>query len=253
MTNDQITLGLGGDVSFDSFVGGMQRFQYLVKALTDELGVSKSVNWSIHDLQAGSALVTVKGEAQNIADVESVVHAYERVGQALELGRPIPYSSNVAEPASSLTTLLSDGISYFRFQTVGADYTVSYNGRDDESAHPPVVPSIGSVEGRVQTLTERGSLRFTLFEYLRDRAVSCYLAEEQRELATDAWGKNVIVSGTVTRDRSTGRPLTIRRITDIREVSPERLRVDYRLARGALPHKPGAPMPEEIVRQLRDA
>ena len=61
MTNDQITLGLGGGVSFDSFVGGMQRFQNLVKALTDELGVSKSVTWSIHDLQSGSALVTVKG------------------------------------------------------------------------------------------------------------------------------------------------------------------------------------------------
>ena len=253
MTNDQITLGLGGGVSFDSFVGGMQRFQNLVKALTDELGVSKSVNWSIHDLQAGSALVTVKGEAENIADVECVVRAYERVGKALELGSPIPYSSRVAEPADSLTTLLNDGISYFRFQTIAAEYTVSYNARDGEFAHPPVVPSIGSVKGRVQTLTERGSLRFTLFEYLRDRAVSCYLAEEQRELATSFWGKNVIVSGTVTRDRSTGRPLTIRRITDIQPVTPERSGADYRWARGALPRKPNSPMPEEIVRRLRDA
>ena len=253
MTNDQITLGLGGDVSFDSFVGGMQRFQNLVKALTDELGVSKSVTWSIHDLQSGSALVTVKGEAENITDVERVVQAYESIGEALESRSPIPYSSKVTETVGNLSALLNDGISYFRLETIEEEYTISDKARSGEFTGPPVVASIGAVRGRVQTLTERKSLRFTLFDYLHDKAVYCYLTEKQRELASAAWGKSVIVSGNVTRDRWTGRPLTIRRITDIQILSVEGKEADYRLARGALPHKHGAPMPEEIVRRLRDA
>ena len=73
----------------------------------------------------------------------------------------------------------------------------------------------GGVTGRIQTLSSRGGLRFTLFDTLFDRAVSCYLAEGQEELMRDVWGRMAVVEGLVTRDRATGRPQVIRSVRGV--------------------------------------
>jgi hypothetical protein len=104
------------------------------------------------------------------------------------------------------------------------------------------------VRGRVQTLSSRGRLRFTLYDALYDKAVSCYLAEGQEDIMRDAWGHVALVEGWVTRDPATDRPLSIRgieRVTLLPEGDPH----GYRRARGAVL---GRELPEAIIRRLRD-
>ena len=112
--------------------------------------------------------------------------------------------------------------------------------------------ALGAVEGRVQTLTERKSLRFTLYDGLHDRAVSCYVREDQQEVMRDWWGKRAIVEGEVSRDIESGRPIAVRKITRVQVLS-EVERGSYLSARGVAPMKPGSPLPEEVIRWLRDA
>jgi hypothetical protein len=114
------------------------------------------------------------------------------------------------------------------------------------------MPVYGAIEGRIQTLTNRGSLRFTLYDTHNDKAVSCYVAEGQEDLLRDVWGRRALVEGRIRRDSQTGRPLTIR---DVRRIVPLPEPEPYRFyeARGILPLMPGEEMPEERIRRLRDA
>lgn len=112
--------------------------------------------------------------------------------------------------------------------------------------------TFGAIEGRVQTLTERKGLRFTLHDTLNDRAISCYLQEGQKELMRQAWGQRAIVEGEISRDTILGRPVAIRHITSTRIVS-ESEKGSYLKARGIAPRKPESPLPEVLIRQWRDA
>ena len=114
-------------------------------------------------------------------------------------------------------------------------------------------PAIGGVHGRIQTLTSRGGLRFTLYDTLYDRAVGCYLSEGQEEIMRDYWGQTAVVEGTVTRDPNSGRPLTVRHV---RNVTPVRQveRMAYLAARGAVKPLPNDQRrPEDLVSAARDA
>jgi hypothetical protein len=112
--------------------------------------------------------------------------------------------------------------------------------------------SLGAIEGRIQTLSNRKGLRFVVFDILNDRAVSCYLSEGQEDRMREIWGKRAIVEGEISREKETGRPLAIRHITDIK-VLEEIGRGGYLRARAIAPRKLGAPLAEVIIRQLRDA
>jgi len=110
----------------------------------------------------------------------------------------------------------------------------------------------GAVEGRVQTVTSRRGLRFTLYDSLYDHAVSCYLGEKQEELMRGVWGRRAVVEGWISRDPISGRPVAIRRIFNV-TVLPDVAPGSYEKARGALPYDPADVAPEERVRQVRDA
>ena len=114
------------------------------------------------------------------------------------------------------------------------------------------IAAYGAVEGRIQTLTTRRGLRFTLYDSLHDRAVSCHLREGQQETMRGLWDRCAVVQGRVSRDAITGRPIAIRNITKI-EPRPEARTGSYLEAREASPLRPGDPMPEDTLRKIRDA
>ena len=68
----------------------------------------------------------------------------------------------------------------------------------------------------------------------------------------EAWGRRARVSGRISRELSTGRPVVIRQILTV-EILEDIAPGSYRLARGAVQWNVGEKMPEEIIRQLRDA
>ena len=252
--SDTVTLELQGSVSLKQFAEAVARFQGLISALSAESKLK--VRWEVEHLVAGSATVTSRALPENgfvPERVEEVVSNYLEVGRALESHGTIPYPESVRKEARGIAEVLRTGVEAVRFETAESDATVREITPTTPSAPSASQPvrSYGGATGRVQTLTSRSELRFTLYDRLYNRAVSCYLGEGQEPTMREMWDKVATVEGLVTRDPLTGRPLTVRRvakITPLAEGAPQ----DYMNARAVLPLAPDDPSPEEAIRRLRN-
>ncbi len=252
MPNDTITLGLHGEVTLDAFASAVSGLSKLVSGLSEETHGAGGVRWEIEDLEVGSATATVKGvsPAANGA-VEQVVAAYLEVGEALAGGTTIPFSTKVRKPAEGLAQLVRDGVEAVRFETAEADALIR---SVPPKSQPPaeLAAAYGAVTGRVQTLTSRSRLRFTLFDTVNDRPVSCYLAEGAEGQARDIWDRTARVEGWVSRDPARGRPVSVRRITAV-EVLREPDPAGYQRARAVRPRPASILRAEDRIRLLRAA
>jgi hypothetical protein len=252
--NDTVTLALDGDIDLADFAEAVRRFNALIRALAKEEQATH-VRWLVSDLEVSSTIATARGVSENgmpadvvEGEVERVVSGYLRVGLSLKHGEQIPYSPVVAREAEAITKVLNGRVTTVRFETAEAEATITTLPAARQADLP--TPTYGAVEGRVQTLSSRGGLRFTLYDTFHDKAVSCYLVEGYEDVMRDAWGRRAVVEGRVTRDPVTGRPLAARGITRI-EILPEVKPGSYRDLRGISP-SPGL-SPEEAIRRLRDA
>jgi len=256
--SDTVTLELQGAVSLSEFSAAVARFEALIAALSVESDAA-GVEWRLDALEYSSAITTARGVSMNGAAperIDRVVRAYLEVGQALETGATIPFSLTVGQPARELASLLTgSGIEAIRFETADDEAIVR---QPPAFAMPATTPapsrtaSYGAVTGRIQTLTSRNALRFVIYDHIHDRAVSCYLVEGRQAMMRQMWDRLATVEGWITRDPESGRPLTVRRVSDITplpEVEPD----GYKRARGALPRGPDEPLPEVLTRRLRDA
>jgi hypothetical protein len=90
----------------------------------------------------------------------------------------------------------------------------------------------GSIEGRLQVVSERRGLQIVVYEPLWDKPVRCHLNDEQAAVALQNFGKRVEVTGLV-RYRGDGTPVSI----DVEEIVPFPAREDipgYRAVHGIL-------------------
>lgn len=252
-----ITLVLEGDVSIELFAQAIDGFRDLVDALSEEVGATP-VTWVVTDLSIGSTSMTVRAETERPEAAWRVVGAYGQVGGALARRAPVPFGERTAGPARTITSVINGRVSSVRFETeddialVSAPYEgPSPDPRSAPRANPGAVGAFGSVEGTIQTASTRRGLRFTIYDSLNDRAVSCYLRSDQEDLVRDAWGRRAVVRGWLLRDAETGRPLKISPVEDI-EILPDIERGSYRQARGVLAGLRGDEPPEATLRRLRD-
>ena len=250
MGDNTLTLALDGEITSTQFAKAMTNFDKLVRAITSEVGANEDVKWVIDDLQKSSAIATLRAVTESPEKSEQAIRVYEQVGQALSDGLPPPFSKRIDDSARALVGVLGGGITSIKFETARHDVLIT-------SAPPALAARVisdayGAVEGRIQTLSNRTSLRFTLYDTLHDKGVSCYLDEGQEERMRGLWGKMAVVEGLVSRRPESGIPLTIRSIMRI-ERTPEEPEGDYTRAIGVISIPEGAPMPEEVIRRMRDA
>ncbi len=251
MPNDTVTFALDGDVSLDVFADEVRELTALLVDLSTGIERNASIEWIIVDLKPGSAELTMRGDAQASEVVERTVQAYADLGRALERGGPIPFSEQIRKRAERMVRHINprDKITAIRFETPQDTYiiTVPAQGRE----RPSATQAYGMVTGKVQTLSSRRRLGFTLYDALFDRPVNCYLVAGQEDLIRDKWDRYAIVEGRVSRDPLTGRPIAVRDITDIQAV-PGFGHGDYRQARGLIPWREDDELPETVIRRLRD-
>lgn len=247
MPKTTITFELGGQIDIKEFEKSFGAFRRLITALTPK---KTGATWHIEDLQAGSAVVTFRGEADVLSEVERIVTDYENIGYALAQNEDLPSRNSRITNAANAIVSLTETMDYVRFQTPDVEHTIYGNGKIH--TRPVTSISIGAITGRIQTLSNRGALRFNLYDTVHDKAVACYLTQGQEELMREAWGRRARVSGTVTRETNTGRPIAIRQILRV-EILQEAEPGSYKRARGAIPWKQGDKKAEEVIRELRDA
>lgn len=213
---DSLTLALDGDVSLDDFSSALSNLKSLLSALAKQVSPEADIHWTIEALDRSSAITAVRGEERNgdTAEVDAVVRAYGKVGSCMERKQVIPYAESVRRPARRLSSLVSVRIPSVRFET---DSASAYITAPMPGEPIPKLPSWthGSIQGRIQTLTNRGSLHFTLYDTLWDRAVQCFLLAQDESILMHAWGHMAFVEGHIKRDPRTGRPLTIRQVGQV--------------------------------------
>lgn len=251
MASRTATLYLEGQVSLASYAQALSNFHRLLQALSSEVGDGSSVTWAVDALEGGSTLTTVRASDLDDAAIAPILIAFETVGRSLAARTLPPFSPAVTQPANDLVQLLTQDVRSLRFETESEEFVVDGGfavAGDPVSQGLRPTAAYGAIEGRIQTLSNRGSLRFTLYDVLEDRAVSCYLSESQTDDLRGLWGQRAVVEGWVRRD-ATGRPITVRGITGLSPL-PE-LRADlWQSARGAVPRPPGAPVAEQAIRRL---
>ncbi len=251
MAKDTVTIALDGEVTLQRFSSAISNLVALINALSKEIISGGSIKWIVQSLEVSSAVATARGESDVLEQVEAIVDAYGDIGASLESGQRPNYSEKVTKITDDIVNLLEDGISAIRFETPDRDTVRTKHMPSITSAY--LVKSHGAIEGRIQTLTNRKGLRFTLYDTLHDKAVSCYLKEGQEDLIRAVWGKRAIIQGEISRESASGRPVAIRNI-DLVKTTLEVQAGAYLKARGIMPiQKDTSILPEIIIRQARDA
>ena len=162
----------------------------------------EKLDWKIDNLEHGSAMITMSAP-----DCGKVIQAYSTVGRSLQSNNKIPFGDSVRTPALKLCGLMNGRITSIRFETREDDFQICAKPVDHEQQE--MIQSYGAVEGRIQSLSNRGQLRFTIYER-SDRPVSVYLCDGCEDVMRDSWGKMAIVEGMVRRDPVTGNVQTVR-------------------------------------------
>ena len=248
MSKTTLTFELGGQVELKDLENGITLFRRLVYSLTPRTGVA----WVVEDLQPGSAIVTLRGEADDPAKVEHIIDEYEKIGSSLSrYETPSHDKAGVVQAARAIANFVEPR-EYVRLGTPDQDYIIYGKGIADADTPTTTLVSIGAITGRVQTLSSRAGLRFNLYDTVQDRAVTCYLKSGQEEVMRKVWGNWATVVGKVSRESVTGKPISIRDIRKVERLDDAGPRA-YQEARGAVPWETGDILPEEAIRLLRDA
>lgn len=255
MRKDLATIALNGEVDLAVFSKAIEHFNSLMNALAAAVAKPAKINWQLESLEVSSAIATVRGisEKDNDDAVAEVLLAYETVGRDAQYGQQSRFGDRVNSAAQKLCSLINGKINSIRFETADADFdVVSPFGESHglAGAVPTPMKAEGAVQGRVQSLSNRGGLRFTLYDAVDDHAVSCYLSEGMEPRMREAWGRLCLAYGSVRRS-SSGRVSTVRDVSRI-EILPEGLRSAWRVAIGCAPPKPGSISIEEAIRKGRD-
>lgn len=245
-----LSLEIDGDIPLEVFTRGAQEWVALVNQLTKDINRKEKVAWYVDELSRSSMIVTARGEAESPDNVVRVVRGYENVARALHSRGLIPYSRQVRKHATALVDVLklSDEVTAIRFRT--DNDVVEIYGEAGASAKSGLLHSYGAIEGRIQTLSDRTSLSFTLYDALFDKAVTCYLRPDQDTGAAALWRQRAIVQGLISRDPATGRPVAIHDIDAILPLEEEE--GNPLLARGILPWREGDEPLTSILDRLRD-
>ncbi len=250
MAKETLTFALEGDITLASFADALSEFNALLGNLSKEVGNNSPVEWVVEELYAGSAIATFHGVYDNIKIVETIIDAYEQVGEALSSGRDIPFSEAVRKNCRNITSVLNEKVTSLRFETPARDFIISGKSQIGEKS-APMKYSLGTVKGTIQTVSMRKKLNFTVWDALFDKPVSCYIHEGQEELLRKSWGKQAVVTGRIGRQAESGRPIVIREVKNI-EIMEKPERGSYKRARGVLPWKQGDEKPEVILRRMRN-
>lgn len=252
MPSRSVTLHLDGAPTVGDYAAALSALQELLAAISARVARGVQIDWVIANLKVGSAITTAQGEADDAAAVEKATEEFLNTGHAMREALAVPDTYRPA--VVRLKSILNGRVPLLRFETADDDVTIPPDAVQDvpvPSQPTEPTPMLGAIEGRVQTLSSRGSLRFTLYDLAFDKAVSCYLAPGQESLMLDAWGRIAVVEGTVKREAKYGRPLTIRQVSRV-HVKPEAEPFAWRAARGALQGFGDEPA-EVTIRRIRDA
>ncbi|HZR05427.1 MAG TPA: hypothetical protein VFA61_06335 [Candidatus Udaeobacter sp.] len=217
-TKECLSLDLRGSLPIEKFEKAIGAFFDLIKEVTKEaLNENQKIRWTV-TVRSGSATVNaIPHYAPDVAaEARQILRAVPQGIQAIERGSeesPRFFSREAIKAVKRLGALQSlkpDDVTGVRIRSdsVKANITPKSVASADAligGQHQ----AFGSIEGKMQTITDREGFRFVVYDSLYDNRVDCFVDEDLMEQAIASFRHRVRVSGTVQYDRQ-GDPVSVK-------------------------------------------
>ena len=215
--DDRLVLEISGpQITAEKFELGLRSFLAIIKNVAKEVSDQpKPVRWLV-SVEPGSLRVEfrpepVKAPANKIATILDTIENGIISAEA-GLAPPRYFSDRALTKVGKLASIVDgaeDGLDRVQVWRNGKPHPITAK----TVAHVDSLVGIqsrdwGTIEGKLQTITERRVTKFVVYDPVTDRPTHCYFDDEILDEVVDAFGQRVSVSGLI-RYRGDGEPVSI--------------------------------------------
>lgn len=247
MSAQTVTLSVGGQMHVAELARVSDALGRLLTALSEEAGAGTSIVWKVTGLDVSNGSISASAEVLDpvgVPAVANVLRAYLDV--ARRSGAPA-FEQLVEEITASAGEHRA-----VVFETAEAEVMFTAPAAANPAPITDLQVVLSTVRGRVEAREPLNPLRFVLFDLASGTPASCYLQPGFDGMPADPWGRLVEVSGLLTRNPFSDKPMSVREVTSV-ELFDEPDPLAFRRARGAVKASADALASEVIIRRMRDA
>jgi hypothetical protein len=167
-------------VTPDTFRRLVSAFVDLINAVTEKAaGTGKRTVWNMAVSEGSRLLIaTAIADRKTEAVAQKVIRAIPDGLRRLEKGTPVPptyFDQRALRAARELATIPRERkLTYVKFVAAGLPVHFSQRSADTAIKLLGQHQALGTVEGKLQTITERGTLQFVVFDSLYDKGINCF-------------------------------------------------------------------------------
>lgn len=215
--NNQLKLEIDGPkITADKFARGVNAFVHLIGDVADNVADKRNALRWIVSVEPGSILIKVIPESDK-APSDIIPSTIKAIGDGIDVienraERPRYFSDNALKNVQELASILdgtNQGLESVKIWMNGKPNSLSNKSiANIKALLETYTTAIGSVEGKLEMITERGGLLFNVYDFLTDTPVKCSFKEELIPQITSAFGKRVSVYGVI-KYRRGGIPISI--------------------------------------------
>ncbi len=216
-TTPKMTLKIDGQrITADRFLKAVSSFVALINDVSDTVTQERGAFRWLISVESGSAVVHFRPEPRH-ADAALVSSSLKAINDGFKTlqkraERPRYWSDNALRKAKDLAEVLDIDTGALDHVSVKADsipisITRKVSANVDELIGSEY-KSLGTVEGRLRTMTEAGGLHFVVQDAVTHNNIRCFFEDENDEIYIRAFRKRVAVYGEI-RYRKDGEPISI--------------------------------------------
>lgn len=216
--HNHIVLELEGDkITADKFRTSIGTFYNLVDEIANQVsGKKKPINWIV-TVKEGSITLISKPEPVGVGEdiVNTILDNINNGISILEKSpeRP-PYFSDKAleyiQHLASIPNVKSNGLNRIHISINATPHILAQHiVANVDSILGVYSKELGSIEGKLQTISERGGPKIIVYDALTDKPIRCSVTEEMLYEMTSAFGKRVYVYGVINYNKY-GEPTNIK-------------------------------------------
>jgi hypothetical protein len=213
----KLTLRIEGQrITADRFLKAISSFVALINDVSETVTQERSAFRWLITVESGSAVVHFRPEP-NKANPSLVMPSLKAINDGIKTiqkrpERPRYWSDNALRKVKELSEVLDVATGAIDHVSVKGDHAAIDITRKT-SAHVDELigseyKSLGTIEGRLRTVTEAGGIHFVIQDAATHNNVRCFFDEERADEYIAAWRKRVGVYGEI-RYRKDGVPVSI--------------------------------------------
>ncbi len=206
-----ITLDLGGDrITADKLRRSLDSFYGFIDEVASEVtNTKKPIRWIVRVRKGSIVLVN---EPEYVEEVSPIIDA--KIFDTIEKGvkvlekkaeRPAYFSDRALERLQDLASLVtrSNGLEKIRIRVDKDRHVLTQHVvANVQSILGVYSRALGSIEGKLETISERGRRRMVVYDSLTDKAITCDVSEDMMSEVIKCFGKRVNVFGMVSYDEN---------------------------------------------------